>query len=76
MCFYFLLQVEATFLRAVHENVKEDHIILEVNSLRYDVTVTSSLFLPIFLSFDPVVDPSIVMYSDSPFWPDDGLNHI
>ncbi|GMY21197.1 translation initiation factor eIF-2B subunit epsilon-like [Fagus crenata] len=31
---YFEKEVEATFLRAVHENVKEDHIILEVNSLR------------------------------------------
>ncbi|KVH99637.1 translation initiation factor eIF-2B subunit epsilon isoform X1 [Cynara cardunculus var. scolymus] len=31
---YFEREVEATFLRAVHENVKEDHIILEVNSLR------------------------------------------
>ncbi|XP_071702394.1 translation initiation factor eIF2B subunit epsilon-like [Rutidosis leptorrhynchoides] len=31
---YFEKEVEATFLRAVHENVKEDHVILEVNSLR------------------------------------------
>ncbi|PWA43769.1 Armadillo-type fold [Artemisia annua] len=31
---YFEKEVEATFLRAVHENIKEDHIILEVNSLR------------------------------------------
>ncbi|KAK4782643.1 hypothetical protein SAY86_007017 [Trapa natans] len=30
----FSLQVEATFLRAVHENVKVDHVILEVNSLK------------------------------------------
>lgn len=38
----FSLQVEATFLRAVHENVKEDHIILEVNSLRYDAAFSPS----------------------------------
>lgn len=31
---YFEKEVEATFLRAVNENVKEDHVILEVNSLR------------------------------------------
>ncbi|KAK4596189.1 hypothetical protein RGQ29_014294 [Quercus rubra] len=31
---YFEKEVEATFLRAVHENIKEDHVILEVNSLR------------------------------------------
>ncbi|XP_071692880.1 translation initiation factor eIF2B subunit epsilon-like [Rutidosis leptorrhynchoides] len=31
---YFEKEVEETFLRAVHENVKEDHVILEVNSLR------------------------------------------
>ncbi|CAK9143101.1 unnamed protein product [Ilex paraguariensis] len=31
---YFEKEVEATFLRAVHENVKDDHVILEVNSLR------------------------------------------
>ncbi|KAI5676430.1 hypothetical protein M9H77_07380 [Catharanthus roseus] len=30
----FEKEVEATFLRAVHESVKEDNIILEVNSLR------------------------------------------
>ncbi|KAL6498835.1 hypothetical protein OROGR_028382 [Orobanche gracilis] len=30
---HFEREVEATFLRAVHENVKEDHVILEVNSL-------------------------------------------
>ncbi|KAK1435549.1 hypothetical protein QVD17_01315 [Tagetes erecta] len=30
----FEKEIEATFLRGVHENVKEDHIILEVNSLR------------------------------------------
>ncbi|XP_054810914.1 uncharacterized protein LOC129312367 [Prosopis cineraria] len=31
---YFEKEVEATFLRAVHENIKEDHVILEVNSLK------------------------------------------
>ncbi|XP_050274737.1 uncharacterized protein LOC126717257 [Quercus robur] len=31
---YFEKEVEATFLRAVHENIKEDNVILEVNSLR------------------------------------------
>ncbi|KAL8226412.1 hypothetical protein R6Q57_016244 [Mikania cordata] len=30
----FEKEIEATFLRGVHEKVKEDHIILEVNSLR------------------------------------------
>ncbi|KAF7149037.1 hypothetical protein RHSIM_Rhsim03G0245100 [Rhododendron simsii] len=34
---FFEKEVEATFLRAVHEDVKEDHVILEVNSLRYSV---------------------------------------
>jgi len=29
------LQVEATFLRAVHENIQENHLTLEVNSLKY-----------------------------------------
>lgn len=33
--FPLLLQVEATFQRAVEEDVKDDHVILEVNSLRY-----------------------------------------
>ncbi|KAK9066479.1 hypothetical protein SSX86_013801 [Deinandra increscens subsp. villosa] len=45
----FEKEIEATFLRGVHENVKEDHIILEVNSLRlsYNValeTCASALF--------------------------------
>ncbi|KAI4301870.1 hypothetical protein L6164_035108 [Bauhinia variegata] len=31
---YFEKEVEATFLRAVHENIQEDHVILEINSLR------------------------------------------
>lgn len=35
MSTFSFLKVEATFLRAVKENVKEDHVILEVNSLRY-----------------------------------------
>ncbi|KAM1752575.1 hypothetical protein ACFX11_010541 [Malus domestica] len=30
----FEREVEATFLRAVHENIQVDHVILEVNSLR------------------------------------------
>lgn len=38
---YFEKEVEATFLRAVHENVKEDHLILEVNSLRLTYNMTS-----------------------------------
>lgn len=38
---YFEKEVEATFLRAVHEDVKEDHIILEVNSLRLSYNKTS-----------------------------------
>jgi hypothetical protein len=29
------LQVEATFLRAVHENIEDNHLTLEVNSLKY-----------------------------------------
>jgi len=28
------LQVEATFLRAVHENIQESHLMLEINSLK------------------------------------------
>lgn len=31
---YFEKEVEATFLRAVQENIKDDNVILEVNSLR------------------------------------------
>ncbi|XAR52501.1 hypothetical protein NMG60_11020619 [Bertholletia excelsa] len=38
---YFEKEVDATFLRAVHENVKEDHVILEVNSLRLSYNKTS-----------------------------------
>ncbi|PSS24876.1 Translation initiation factor eIF-2B subunit epsilon like [Actinidia chinensis var. chinensis] len=38
---YFEKEVEATFLRAVHENIKEDHVILEVNSLRLSYNKTS-----------------------------------
>lgn len=33
----FYLQVEATFLRAVHENIEVANVILEVNSLRYAI---------------------------------------
>ncbi|XP_075492347.1 uncharacterized protein LOC142530397 [Primulina tabacum] len=39
---HFEKEVEATFLRAVHEHVKEDHVILEVNSLRLSYNLTSS----------------------------------
>ncbi|KAK9292183.1 hypothetical protein L1049_020143 [Liquidambar formosana] len=39
---YFEKEVEATFLRAVNESVKEDHIILEVNSLRLSSNMTST----------------------------------
>lgn len=38
----FEREVEATFLRAVHENVKEDHVILEVNSLRLSCNLDST----------------------------------
>ncbi|XP_052190003.1 uncharacterized protein LOC127799817 isoform X2 [Diospyros lotus] len=38
---YFEKEVEATFLRAVNENVKEDHVILEVNALRLSYNKTS-----------------------------------
>ncbi|KAK3023622.1 hypothetical protein RJ639_043890 [Escallonia herrerae] len=38
---YFEKEVEATFLRAVNENIKEDHVILEVNSLRLSYNLTS-----------------------------------
>ncbi|GAB2277186.1 hypothetical protein Dimus_011894 [Dionaea muscipula] len=31
---YFEKEVEATFMRAVQENIKEDNVILEINSLR------------------------------------------
>ncbi|XP_047337894.1 translation initiation factor eIF-2B subunit epsilon [Impatiens glandulifera] len=39
---YFEKEVEATFQRAAHENVKEDHVILEVNSLRLSCNKTSA----------------------------------
>uniref|UniRef100_I1NC49 Translation initiation factor eIF2B subunit epsilon n=1 Tax=Glycine max TaxID=3847 RepID=I1NC49_SOYBN len=32
--YYFDKEVEATFLRAVHENIQESHLILEINSLK------------------------------------------
>ncbi|WOG88002.1 hypothetical protein DCAR_0207235 [Daucus carota subsp. sativus] len=38
---YFEKEVEATFLRAVEEDVKNDHIILEVNSLRLSYNMTA-----------------------------------
>lgn len=49
MSFLLTLQVEATFLRAVHEKVKVDHVTLEINSLRYD------LAFPCFFLHDPVI---------------------
>ncbi|GMH10355.1 hypothetical protein Nepgr_012196 [Nepenthes gracilis] len=39
---YFEKEVEATFLRAVQENIKEDNVILEVNSLRLSYNMTSA----------------------------------
>ncbi|KAJ4715515.1 translation initiation factor eIF-2B subunit epsilon-like [Melia azedarach] len=39
---YFEKEVEATFLRAVEENVKVDLVILEVNSLRLSYNMTSA----------------------------------
>ncbi|KAL1569435.1 translation initiation factor eIF-2B subunit epsilon isoform X2 [Salvia divinorum] len=39
---HFENEVEATFLRAIHENVEEDHIILEVNSLRLSYNLAST----------------------------------
>ncbi|KDO43689.1 hypothetical protein CISIN_1g0070781mg, partial [Citrus sinensis] len=42
---YFEKEVEATFLRAVEENVKVDHVILEVNSLRGSLDFTCSLLM-------------------------------
>ncbi|KAJ4966567.1 hypothetical protein NE237_018416 [Protea cynaroides] len=39
---YFEKEVEATFLRAVHEGVEQDHVILEVNSLRLSYNLSSS----------------------------------
>ncbi|KAJ9185907.1 hypothetical protein P3X46_005483 [Hevea brasiliensis] len=38
----FEKEVEATFLRAVHENIKVDDIILEMNSLRLSYNMTSA----------------------------------
>lgn len=38
---YFEKEVEATFLRAVHEHVKYDHIVLEVNALRLSYNMNS-----------------------------------
>ena len=35
----FYVQVEATFLRAVHENIEVANVILEVNSLRYAIMI-------------------------------------
>ncbi|KAK8546463.1 hypothetical protein V6N13_067685 [Hibiscus sabdariffa] len=38
---FFEKEVEATFLRAVHENVKVDHAVLEVNALRLSYNMAS-----------------------------------
>ncbi|KAF5946068.1 hypothetical protein HYC85_016296 [Camellia sinensis] len=38
---YFEKEVEATFLRAVQENITEEHVVLEVNSLRLSYNKTS-----------------------------------
>ncbi|PIA29915.1 hypothetical protein AQUCO_05800177v1 [Aquilegia coerulea] len=38
----FEKEVEATFLRAVHESVEQDHVILELNSLRLSYNVLFS----------------------------------
>ncbi|KAJ8427031.1 hypothetical protein Cgig2_032859 [Carnegiea gigantea] len=42
---YFEKEVEATFQRAVHENIKEDNVILEVNSLRAGAWVTFDVYM-------------------------------
>ncbi|XP_042515353.1 translation initiation factor eIF-2B subunit epsilon-like [Macadamia integrifolia] len=39
---YFEKEVEATFLRAVHEGVEQNHVILEVNSLRLSYNLSST----------------------------------
>ncbi|KAJ4849694.1 hypothetical protein Tsubulata_006720 [Turnera subulata] len=39
---YFEKEVEATFLRAVHENIKVSDVILEMNSLRLSYNMTSA----------------------------------
>ncbi|XP_030466992.1 uncharacterized protein LOC115685973 isoform X1 [Syzygium oleosum] len=39
---YFEKEVEATFLRAVNENVEVEHVILEVNSLRLSYNMQSA----------------------------------
>lgn len=39
---HLYLQVEATFGRAIDENIKEDNVILEVNSLRYALLFRST----------------------------------
>ncbi|XP_047970403.1 translation initiation factor eIF-2B subunit epsilon isoform X2 [Salvia hispanica] len=39
---HFEKEVEATFLRAIDENVEEDHIIIEVNSLRLSYNMAST----------------------------------
>ncbi|GAB2269869.1 hypothetical protein Dimus_004788, partial [Dionaea muscipula] len=39
---YFEKEVEATFMRAVKENIKEDNVILEINSLRLSYNMTAA----------------------------------
>ncbi|KAJ8760715.1 hypothetical protein K2173_017784 [Erythroxylum novogranatense] len=39
---YFEKEVEATFLRAVHENIRVEDLILEMNSLRLSYNMTSA----------------------------------
>lgn len=39
---YFEKEVEATFQRAVQENIKDDNVILEVNSLRLSYNMTAA----------------------------------
>ncbi|XP_059652622.1 uncharacterized protein LOC132299815 [Cornus florida] len=39
---YFEKEVESTFLRAVHENIEEANVILEVSSLRLSYNLTSA----------------------------------
>ncbi|PHU10019.1 hypothetical protein BC332_21879 [Capsicum chinense] len=48
----FEREVEATFQRAVEEDVTEDHIILEVNSLRFTVVKFPGLMLFVWLSYN------------------------
>ncbi|WMV11845.1 hypothetical protein MTR67_005230 [Solanum verrucosum] len=49
----FEREVEATFQRAVEEDVTDDHVILEVNSLRLTVNEFPGLMLFVILWLDP-----------------------